>query len=62
MRAGAREQGLCSDYCAWLDAVPTVPPYRISTEYFATSAEVLARGVAAGIAAAAMAAVLRPRA
>ena len=62
MRAGAREQGLCADYCAWLDALPTVPPYRIGAEYFATSAEALARGVAAGVGALAMAALLRPRA
>lgn len=62
MRAGAREQGLCAEYCAWLDALPSIQPYQISTEYFATSAEALARSVAVGFAAAAMAAVLRPRA
>lgn len=49
LRAGAQEHGLCSDYCAWLEALPTVPSSRLGAQYFETPADSLARGVGAAI-------------
>ena len=49
LRAGAHEHSLCSEYCAWLEALPTVPSSRLCPHYFHTPADSLARGVGAAV-------------
>ena len=47
MRAGAKEHGLCDEYCAWLAALPILPGSRLPPQYFETPADSLARAAAA---------------
>ena len=58
MRAGAVEHGLCSEHCAWLASLPTVPGTRLPPEYFETPADSLARAAAAAAIIAAMIAAM----
>lgn len=51
MLHGAKEHGLCDDYCQWLAAVPTVAQGRpLGPEYFDTPSEALAKLAAVSLA------------
>ena len=51
MLHGAREHGLCDEYCRWLRAVPTIAlGTPLGPEYFETESEALARLAAVSLA------------
>jgi hypothetical protein len=54
---GAREHGLCGDYCSWLANLPVAEANsgRLDDAYYDTPSETLARAAAACLAAAGMA-------
>lgn len=48
---GAREHGLCEEYCQWLQAVPALSPgTTLGPEYFDTDSEALAKLAVASLA------------